>query len=64
MTKQFSVKPPPNTWTLFTDRDLGNIVPDALQSAGYNVERAYRPETKFVSGTVPGTVEMALTEQD
>lgn len=45
MTKQSSTKPPPKSWTFFTDRDLGNIVPDALIQAGYSVERhdAYFP---------------------
>lgn len=39
MTKRSSTKPPPRDWVFFTDRDLGNTIPDALRQAGYHVER-------------------------
>jgi hypothetical protein len=36
--KPSHTKPPPE-FVFFTDRDLGNHVPDALEAAGYRVER-------------------------
>lgn len=50
MTKRSSTKPQPEPdWTFFTDRDLGNIVPNALRNAGYRVERHddhFQPDTE------------------
>ena len=39
MTKPSATKPPRRSWTFFTDRDLGNAIPNALLEAGYNVVR-------------------------
>ena len=39
MTRPSATKPPRSEWTFFTDRDLGNLVPDALLDAGYSVVR-------------------------
>jgi hypothetical protein len=45
LTKRSSTKQPPKNWVFFTDRDLGNAIPDSLEAAGHAVERA---ETHFV----------------
>jgi hypothetical protein len=39
LTKPSATRPPLSSWTFFTDRDLGNVVPDALLAAGYNAVR-------------------------
>jgi len=39
LTKPSATKLPPSSWTFFTDRDLGNAIPDALVAAGYVVVR-------------------------
>ncbi|HEY4303245.1 MAG TPA: hypothetical protein VGM82_02160 [Gemmatimonadaceae bacterium] len=39
MTKRSSTKPPRSHYVFFTDRDLGNIIPDALLGAGFVAER-------------------------
>lgn len=38
MRKRSPTKPP-RSFAFFTDRDLGNAIPDALAAAGYRVER-------------------------
>ena len=53
MTKRSSTKQPPKNWVFFTDRDLGNAVPDAIDAAGYTVERH---EIHFPDSSTPDEV--------
>lgn len=49
MTKPSATRPPLSRWTFFTDRDLGNVIPDALLEAGYNAVRhdhVFGPRTR------------------
>jgi hypothetical protein len=39
LTKRSTTSSPPKPWVFFTDRDLGNAIPDALKAAGFSVER-------------------------